>query len=199
MLLDQFVPNPHFVARYSVDVDATADEAYRALWTADFGSSLLIRGLMYLRHLPSRLFRGKPTVEVPRLCTLRTMTEKVFGLLAEDPGREVVLGLVGRFWHPIDNVELFRPEYFTGPLPRGLAKAVFRFAVEDGSAAGKPVRIVTETRVVCADAASRLKFGLYWALVGPFSGLTRKVMLRAIQRACKQLRASSQVERCGAA
>jgi hypothetical protein len=63
-----------------------------------------------------------------------------------------------------------------------MAKAVWNFSVAAG-AAGQPVRLLTETRVVCSDAASRHKFGLYWMLIGPFSGLIRTVMLRAISRA----------------
>jgi hypothetical protein len=38
--------------------------------------------------------------------------------------------------------------------------------------------------VVCGDRASRRKFGLYWGLVGPFSGLVRLAMLQAIRRTC---------------
>jgi hypothetical protein len=123
--------------------------------------------------------------------TLQTLIDKGFGRVAEDPGREIVLGLVGRFWRLAGNVQSFCPANFTGDLPPGLAKAVWSFAIDDRSAAGQPVRIVTETRVVCADRASRVKFGLYWSLVRPFSGLIRIFMLRAIQSTCARLRAPS--------
>jgi hypothetical protein len=184
VLLDQFAPRPHFKASYSVVVDVSADEAYRAIWTTDFGSSSVITALMLLRNLPSLLLRRKAALHVGRSLTLQAVIDSGFGRLAETPGREVVLGLVGRFWTPTGNLEPFRPGYFTGELPPGLAKAVWNFAVQDRRAAGEPVRVVTETRVVCADPASKHKFGLYWALVRPFSGLIRLVMLRAIQRTC---------------
>jgi hypothetical protein len=100
MLLDQFAPHPHFKASYSIDVDVPADEAYRAVWTTDFGSSSLIRALIFLRNLPGLLVRGKATFPVGRSLTLRTIIGRRFGCLAEAPGREVVLGLVGRFWTP---------------------------------------------------------------------------------------------------
>ena len=38
----------------------------------------------------------------------------------------------------------------------------------------------TETRVLCADAAALRSFRRYWLVVGPFSGLIRILMLRAI-------------------
>ena len=43
-------------------------------------------------------------------------------------------------------------------------------------------RLVTETRVQCLDAASSRRFGLYWVVVRPFSGLIRRAMLRAVAR-----------------
>jgi hypothetical protein len=192
VLIDQFAPHPHFVERHIIDVGVSADEAYRALWATDFGTTPWIRALWLLRTLPSRLLRRQVPVKVGRRLTLQTIIDGgIFGPLAEAPGREIVLGLVGRFWRPAGNLEPFRPELFTGALPHGLAKAVWSFAVQDGSAAGEPVRVVTETRVVCADRASKVKFALYWALVRPFSGLVRIIMLRAIQRTCARLRASN--------
>jgi hypothetical protein len=190
MLLHQFAPHPHFVESHSIEVGVSADEAYHAIWTTDFGTCRSIRTLMFLRTLPNRLFQGKAPLEVGRSLTLQTIIDSGFGRLAETPGREIVLGLVGRFWRLDGDLQPFRPEYFTGELPSGFAKAVWNIAVQDRSAAGKPVRVVTETRVVCADRASKLMFGLYWALVRPFSGLIRTVMLRAIRRACALQRAS---------
>ena len=42
--------------------------------------------------------------------------------------------------------------------------------------------LATETRVLCLDTASRRRFRLYWTLIGPFSGLIRKDILRSIKR-----------------
>ena len=40
----------------------------------------------------------------------------------------------------------------------------------------------TETRVHAADNATRRRFGRYWRLIRPFSGLIRIVFLRAARR-----------------
>jgi hypothetical protein len=189
MFLDQFAPRPQFVETHGIDVGVSPDEAYRAIWATDFGTSPLIRALLFLRTVPSRLVHGRAQLEVGRTLTLQTLLDSGFGRLAETPGREIVLGVVGRFWRPDSGLQPFRPDEFTGELPPGVAKAVWNFAVEDRSAEGKPVRVVTETRVVCADRTSTLKFGVYWALIRPFSGLIRIVMLRAIQRTCGRVRA----------
>jgi hypothetical protein len=65
-------------------------------------------------------------------------------------------------------------------VPAGLARGVWNFAVADETLGA--VRITTETRVLCGDAASRRRFRRYWFFVRPFSGLIRIVMLRAIRR-----------------
>ena len=51
-------------------------------------------------------------------------------------------------------------------------KAVIDFRITPGS-------LSTETRVHVADPESRRKFGRYWLVVRPFSGLIRLLMLRA--------------------
>jgi hypothetical protein len=57
MLLDQFAPHADFVARYSIQIAGSAEDAYREMWTADFGRSWLIRALWFLRTLPDRFGR----------------------------------------------------------------------------------------------------------------------------------------------
>jgi hypothetical protein len=182
VLIDRFVADPDFSERHSIEVAGTAADAYRALWSADLVSSRIVGALLRLRSLPSALLGRETARRTPSSLTLRDAIGDRFGLLAEVPGHEVVVGVAGRFWRPTGNVEPFQRELFDEPLPRGLAKAVWNFAVE--AASGHPVRVTTETRVECADRASRIKFAAYWALIRPFSGLIRIQMLWAIQRTC---------------
>jgi hypothetical protein len=184
MLLDQFAPEAHFAERHAIDVRCTAEAAYRALWTTDFGASRPVNLLLLLRSLPSVVFASGAVTRRGRSLTLQGIIDGGFGRLAEAPGDEIVLGVAGRFWRPIGNVEPFRREHFTGSLPTGLAKAVWNFKIHRRGAA-EPVVVSTETRVVCADQASRRKFGFYWRLIRPFSGMIRVVMLRSIRRTCE--------------
>ena len=62
----------------------------------------------------------------------------------------------------------------------GYAKAVWNFSLVDLGA--NVTRLATETRVVCSDRASKIRFRLYWTLIAPFSGLIRRQVLRAIKR-----------------
>src|SRR5439155_292666 len=100
--------------------------------------------------------------------------------LGEREGREVALGLVGRFWMPSGGRVKVRPDAFRDFAEPGNAKVVWTFAVEPLGTG--TTRLVTETRVQCLDAASRRRFRLYWLVVRPFSGLIRHAMLGAVAR-----------------
>ncbi len=185
MLIDAFVPHPDAIETHSIEIDAPKSVVYAALWTTDIGSSPVIRGLMRLRSLPARLFAGKTDSRMsPPAFNLQAIIDAGFGKLAERPGSEVVLGVSGRFWRPVDNLLPFREAAFSGPVAHGTARAVWNFALKE-TAPGRTV-LSTETRVVCGDAASRIKFRAYWTLIRPFSGWIRLVMLRAIARECRK-------------
>jgi hypothetical protein len=182
MLIESFAPNPDAVETHRLEIVASGAAVYQALWTTDLGSSPVVKGLLALRSLPEVLLAPKRRHRWSQKVTLHTLSEVGFGLLAEEPGQEVVLGITGRFWRPTGNLLPFRHEHFLGPVPRGLARAVWNFTVQE-AAAGRTL-LSTETRITCGDAASRRKFRLYWLVVRPFSGLIRLLMLRAVRRAC---------------
>jgi hypothetical protein len=53
----------------------------------------------------------------------------------------------------------------------------------------------TETRVQCADAATRRRFRVYWAIVGPASGWIRREILRLIRRTAERSQVSTAAAR----
>jgi hypothetical protein len=183
MLIESFAPKPDAVESHRIEIAASREAVYQALWTTDLGRSPIVKGLMTLRSLPEPLFHpDRQRQALPKL-TLDTIIDAGFGRLAEEPGREIVLGVTGRFWRPTSNILPFNPDHFHGPVPPGLARAVWNFMVQETDT-GRTL-LSTETRVVCGDTASRMKFRAYWLIVKPFSGLIRLVMLRAVRRACE--------------
>src|SRR5262245_32164591 len=181
MLIESFIPNPDAVETHKIEIAAAPETVYRALWTADLGGSAIIKGLLTVWSLPHLVGHRGHRHRPPTPLTLQTLLEAGFGRLAEAPGREIVLGIAGRFWRPTGNILPFSPDNFHGPVPPGLARAVWNFTVEEVNA-GR-TRLSTETRVVCGDRVSRWKFRAYWLLVRPFSGLIRILMLRTVRRA----------------
>ena len=166
MLIDEFLSEYDFVETHDISIRASAADVYRVTSEVDFSESCLIRWLLRIR--------GLSTENV----TLASLQRSRFEVLGETPGRELLLGLVGRFWTPGGDMKKIDAESFKKFNSAGYAKAVWNFALQPD---GPDLRLSTETRVKCTDSESRRWFGLYWMLVRPFSGLIRLEMLRLIK------------------
>jgi hypothetical protein len=183
MLIDSFAPTFAANEVHRIAISASRQTVYDALWTADLGGSAVIKLLMFLRSIPGIIARRNESSPRNQKVTLQTLIDSGFGLLAESASDEVVLGVTGRFWRPTGNLSTFRRADFDHPVPAGFARGVWNFSLSDGLN-GQTV-LQTETRVVCGDTASRKKFLAYWLVVRPFSGLIRRIMLRAVRGACQ--------------
>jgi hypothetical protein len=117
--------------------------------------------------------------------TLATMERGGFHLLSERAPDELAIGIEGRFWtlsgdRCTPSAEVFR----TRPPAPGTARAVWNFRVRAVNA--EESELSTETRVLCADDATRRRFLPYWTVIRPGSGLIRHEMLRAIRRTAER-------------
>lgn len=170
MLLDRFLPHCDVFERHATTVHAPPERVYAALRTADFAANPVVKLLLGLRGMR----RTKP-----KAFDLDTFRHEGFYILADQPPRELVIGLEGPFWKPNCKLLKVDAESFMKPVSRNAARGAWNFFVEplgDGT-----VRLSTETRVLCADDARR-KFRMYWTFIRPFSGLIRIFMLRAIRK-----------------
>lgn len=144
-----------------------------ALWESihDLPASELpaMRVLMGMRTLGRRTGKGDLTV-------LEGFRRMGFRKVAEEPGRELVVAGIGRFWTPSGGLrKVAGKEQFLHFEEPGYAKVAFDFRLADGE-------ISTETRIAATDAAARRRFGLYWLLIRPGSGLIRREWLGALDR-----------------
>jgi hypothetical protein len=192
MLLDAWLPEFQLVERHGVVVAAPPAVAFAAIRRSDLGSGPLTRTLLFLRALPGLVVAPRETVRrfLARRgsvhLTLDALASAGFVILGEDPGREVVLGTIGRFWRPSGDMRPFAAAEFASFDEPGWAKAAWSFRV-DRAPDGRST-VSTETRVLCTDARSRRTFRRYWRIVRPFSGLIRIEMLRAIRREAERSR-----------
>ena len=168
VLIDRFLPRYDVHERHKIRVAAPRDHAYHALMEVDFFRSTLVRILFGLRGLPRE-----------RAVGLSQLTDFGFVLLDEDPGTEVVYGLVGRFWQPRGGLRRVSRDEFASFSEPGYAKAAWNFRIEAVGVSGSIVS--TETRVSSTDPASRRSFTRYWRLIGPFSALIRRRLLVMIR------------------
>lgn len=178
-LLDEWMPRWDVSDRHELTVAAPADRTYGAVRAVDFAASPAARLLFAIRNLPA-IARGR---RVPPSVTLDDTVRSGFALLAEEPGREIVVGVAGRFWALSGARLRISAGEFAGHAAPGTAKAAMSFRVD--ALGAERSRVVTETRVLCADAAARRSFRRYWTVIRPGSAIIRKVALAQIRRAAE--------------
>jgi hypothetical protein len=179
MLIDDFLTACDVYERHLIDIHASAAEVYAAVRNLDLKDSVLIRWLFRLRGFPANLFSRRQSPAGLGL-TLNELLENGFILLSETPPRELVLGLVGKFWTSSGCLQHLSAAEFQSFAAPGFAKAAWNFSL--APQANGMTRLCTETRVLCLDQSSRRRFRFYWRFIRPFSGLIRVEALRAIKR-----------------
>lgn len=177
-LLDDYLPAWQFSEHHEIRVHAPAAQAYDAILKVTAGEIRLFRALTWLREprLPGTKHRESILNPSPDKPILDVATSSGFFVLAEEPGREIVLGtfvIVPERPHISSSkefAELDRPGY---------AKAAMNFRVTDDG--GGWTRVTTETRVVATDDATRRRFAAYWRVIYPGSSLIRRMWLDAVR------------------
>jgi hypothetical protein len=175
---------PHFDAETVQRelVLATPAATYAAIWDADLLSTPLARRLSALAVWPdrvvARVHHDPPPPPNARSARLHDLlgTRSPWRLLAEEPGVEVVLGLL---WTPPAGGMTCEPEQFAAFTAPGVAKVLWSIEVMPFGA-GHSV-LVTRTRTHAVDVLARRRFALTWPLVAPFAALLRGQVLRAIK------------------
>jgi hypothetical protein len=174
MLIDDFLPTFDVNERHSVQVNAPVENVYLAVRHLDLSHAGISRVLFRLRG-----------IRASASSNLDDFLRMGFILLGEKPNEELLLGLVGRFWTPSGGLRKMDADAFRRFDERGFARAVWNFSLTDHHGS---IALQTETRVLCTDEESRRQFRRYWRIVGVFSGLIRKDILRSIKKKAEQLR-----------
>jgi hypothetical protein len=185
-LLDDFMPVYEVVERHSTRVRAPAEVTFGAACEMDFEESPVARTIFKVRQL---LLRAGPAIASPRGLLARTKALG-WGVLAEIPGREIVMGAVTQPW--VGNV-IFRglaPEEFVSFHDPGYVKIAWTLRADPVNPAKSIFR--TETRVLACGPVARSKFRKYWAFLSPGIILIRLAMLAPMKReAERRARAAS--------
>lgn len=175
-LLDHFMPFYEVREYHEIRVAAPADLTLAVARELDMQSSGLVRAIFKGREL---LMGAAPGERRRPQSLLSEVLALGWRTLAEEPGRELVLGAVTQPWKADVKFRGLAPEEFAQFQQPGYAKIAWTMGVE---AAGPESSIFrTETRVATTDSDSRRRFRRYWSMVSPGVVLIRREMLRLVR------------------
>jgi hypothetical protein len=176
--IDPYFPDPATATRQTAVVNAAPDVAFDAILNADLAASPPIRALTTIRASPDRFLRRLKRLP-PQPAPRRTIAGLIEGdwwlCLTDQPPADLVLGLV--MWDPEAARDGLIRARFEDPAT-GSVRVGWSLAVEP--LGGDRCRIVTETRTRPIGERAGRRFRRYWAVIGPFANLTRRLVLRRI-------------------
>jgi hypothetical protein len=182
-LLDQFMPQYEVGSRHKIEVAAPAEVTFSAAADTDLESCALIRGIFKGREW---ILRSKPDRTIRPRGLLAQTKSLGWGVLAECPNREIVMGCVTKPWEANPRFRALPPNEFAAFHEPGYVKIAWTLRA-DPSENGESV-FRTETRAVATDPVARAKFRRYWSLLSPGIILIRTFMLPALKREAEQRR-----------
>ena len=175
--LDRFIADYEVVERHQVQVAAPPAVTFSAAYDMDLEDSAITRSIFKAREL----FLGGTAGKSVRVRGLVAQTKAYgWGILAEVPGREIVMGAITQPWMANPVFRALPPDAFASFQEPGYVKIVWNLRADPASA-GESV-FHTETRAVTTDANARAKFRVYWSFASPGIWLIRRLSLGPLKR-----------------
>lgn len=171
-LLDRFMPSYEVVERHHIRVAAPAAVTLAAAYEIDLQGSPFLRTIFKARET---ILGATPDNRLRPRGLLAEMQSLGWGVLAEVPGREVVVGAVTRPWEANVTFRALPPDQFSAFSEPGYVKIAWTLRAEPISPTESFFR--TETRAIATDHAARAKFRRYWAFLSPGIIVIRWAML----------------------
>jgi hypothetical protein len=175
--IDAFIALPDVSECHEVLVKAPAEVVFDVAENLDIRSIPSVNAIFRLREL----VYGTHPIARPGATSLVAETQSLgWGVLAYQPGEELVMGAVTQPWVGDVKFRSVPSEEFSKFSEPGFVKIAWTLEVE--SIELGVTRFRTQTRVLATDAASRRKFRLYWTFAGPFIVLIRRLVNRTIRQ-----------------
>ena len=170
-LIDKYLPQYTFGEYHETMVDCPIQNVYDIARNFDLSQSKLIKFLFRLRGLPTE-----------RMHLQDFLVDMGFTNLEENPPYENLIG----FWMRPRIEKIPSYDDFVNVSMSSWIKVVWNFRLEEMKK--NRTKVSTETRILCVVPITKITFGVYWALIKPFSGLTRKEMLNIIKDGSEALK-----------
>lgn len=175
------LPHPHHTEMMRIFVAATPEVAWQQARHFDMSSVSWVRFLFNLRTIPSLLHHERAHFNDEKIGGIDQIAAngKGFMILHETPGREVVVGAVGKFWHIDIPFKTVSPAVFASFRDPGWGKVAWSISVEPYLSGST---IAFELRTGATDEDSWKKLNLYYHIIGSFSRLIRHALMDRLQK-----------------
>jgi hypothetical protein len=176
--LDRFLPECEVLERHQTRVAAPADVTFIAAREMSLMASPVVRAIFRGRELLMRSPAEQPEAQLPQSLIDECLSIG-WGVLAQESGREIVLGAVTQPWKSDVTFRALPPDEFAAFDKPGFAKIAWTIRAEPLGL--ETSRFYTETRVATTDAEARKRFRRYWTMVSPGVRLIRRESLRLVR------------------
>ena len=180
-LLDEFIPDPEVAEHHQIDIHAPAEVVMATARELELLKSPVIRAILKTRELA---LGGEPDTREHPTALIDQMLSIGWVVLAERPGREIVLGSVTQPWQAAPVFRSVPGAEFRGFSEPGYVKIAWTLRADpiDENRA----TFHTETRVCTTDTEARRRFRNYWSFVAPGVEVIRMAMLGPLRRAAER-------------
>ncbi len=176
-ILERFMPRYEAVEPHYVRVAAPAALTLSTARGMDVLRAYVVRAIFKAREL---LLGATPDDRLRPSGLLAQVQSLGWGVLAEIPGRELIVGAVTRPWEANVTFRAVPPDEFATFREPDYVKIVWTLRADPIDATHSIFR--TETRVMTTDSTARAKFRWYWACLSPGIILIRWTALRSLRR-----------------
>jgi hypothetical protein len=156
------MPEYEVAERHHIPVSAPAAITFSAATQLDLTKSAVIRSIFKTREL---VLRARPDGSVRPTALIAQMKALGWGVLAEIPGREIVMGAATQPWEARVVMRALPADEFAAFREPGYVKIVWTLRADPTGSAESVAR--TETRVTTTDPTARAKFRRYWSFFSP--------------------------------
>lgn len=180
-LLERFMPVYDVAERHHIPVTAPAAVTLSVARDIGLFDAPLVRAMFKGREL---LLHAAPAPRPRPRGLLEDMQSLGWVILAESPGKEIVVGAVTKPWEANVTFRSVPAEAFAAFNEPDYIKIVWTLRADHTHATSSIFR--TETRAVATDHSARVKFRRYWALLSPGIVAIRWMMLGPVKSAAER-------------
>jgi hypothetical protein len=178
MLINSFIPEPDEALHHEILVRAPANVVFSTARNLDLWSIPPVTWIFWLR---AQVFHpGRSAPPPPGRGLVAQMLGLGWGLLAERPGRELVMGAFTAPWTPDAPFRAVPPGTFREESPPGQAKIAWSLEAEPLDDTRTLFR--SQTLVLGTDPSAKRRLRCYWLVFGAGIVLIRWLALRALKR-----------------